>query len=62
MSAFVFQFFNLILIIVLLGAPVIITVLLIRHFGKPKDSLQYEDYLIEKIRELERRIEELENK
>ena len=54
-----FQLMNLILIFLLLGVPVVITILLLKHFGKSKSK---EDYLLEKINELERRIEVLEDK
>lgn len=55
--------FNLILILALLTVPVVITVLLLRHFSrKDKPAIQHEDYLIQKIRELEKRIEELEER
>jgi len=54
-----FQLMNLILIFLLLGVPVVITVLLLKHFGKNKSK---EDYLLEKINELERRIEALEGR
>lgn len=58
-----FQFFNLILVVALLTVPVIITVLLLRHYSnKEQPTIKNEDYLIQKIRELENRIEELENK
>ncbi len=53
------QLINVLLICLLLGVPVVITVLLLRHFGKGKGK---EDYLLEKIRELEERIRTLEEK
>ncbi|SNR98685.1 hypothetical protein SAMN05446037_1002243 [Anaerovirgula multivorans] len=61
MGSTLYQFFNLILIVVLLAVPIVITVLLLRHFGKTKSSIEGEEFLIEKIRELERRIEVLES-
>lgn len=57
MTSILFQLLNLFLVILLLGIPVVITVLLLRHFGKNKGK---DDYLLEKIRELESRIEKLE--
>lgn len=51
---------SLVVLIIALGVPIIITILLIRHFGK-KPNL-HEDYLLEKIRELEARVEVLEEK
>lgn len=60
MEGILYQIFNLILIIALLGVPIVITVLLLQYFGKNK-NVSDEDFLIEKIRELERRIEALEN-
>ncbi|SDK02726.1 hypothetical protein [Natronincola ferrireducens] len=62
MGSVLFQFFNLILIIALFTVPIVITILLLRHFGKSKNMGENEDYLLQKIRELERRIDELENK
>ena len=61
MGGTLFQFFNLILVTVLLTVPVVITVLLLRHFGKAKYTEEGETFLIEKIRELEERIETPEN-
>lgn len=50
---------SLILIILALGIPVIVTILLLRYFNKyPKTN---QDYLLEKIRELENRIKILED-
>lgn len=40
-----------------MGVPIIITIILLKRFGKDKNN---EDYLLDKIRELERRIDELE--
>ena len=62
LMTFAFQFFNLILVIVLLMVPVIITILLLRYFNRKNTDLQNEEFLIQKIRELEERIQELENK
>lgn len=62
LKSFIFQFFNLILIIVLLIVPVIITILLLRHFGRSGTTPQGEEFLIAKVKELEERIEELENR
>jgi len=63
LSTALFQFFNLILVLALLTVPVIITVLLLKHFSnKEKPTIQHEDYIIQKIRELENRIEKLEEK
>jgi len=59
---FAFQFFNLILVIVLLMVPVIITILLLKYFNRKNTDLQSEEFLIQKIRDLEERIQELENK
>ncbi len=53
------QLTNVLLICLLLGVPVVITVLLLRHFGKGRGK---EDYLVEKIRELEERIRDLEER
>lgn len=50
---------SLILIAIALGIPVVITILLLRHFSKGPSS--HEDYLLEKIRELEGRIKALED-
>ncbi|SET28062.1 hypothetical protein SAMN05660297_01896 [Natronincola peptidivorans] len=60
MQGILYQFFNLILIIVLFAAPIALTVILLRHFGKSKNTVDSEEYLIEKIRDLEKRIEVLE--
>jgi len=50
---------SLVLVIFVLVVPVIITILLLKHFNKhPKTD---QDYLLEKIRELENRIENLED-
>ena len=62
LMTFAFQSFNLILVIVLLMVPVIITILLLRYFNRKNTDLQNEEFLIQKIRELEERIQELENK
>jgi len=50
---------SLILIAIALGIPVVITILLLRRFSKGPSS--HEDYLLEKIRELEGRIKALED-
>ena len=58
-----FQIFNLILVLALLTVPIVITVLLLRHFSRDKTAtLHNDDYIIQKIRELELRIEELEER
>lgn len=62
LMTFAFQFFNLILVIVLLMVPVIITILLLKYFNRKNTDLQSEEFLIQKIRDLEERIQELENK
>lgn len=59
MMTILFQLLNFALIILMLGVPVVITILLLRHFGKNKGR---EEYLIEKIRDLENRIKDLEEK
>lgn len=57
--SFLYSIMSLILIILALGIPIAITILLLRHFNKhPRTD---EDYLLEKIRELENRIEILED-
>ncbi|AOY75991.1 hypothetical protein [Clostridium formicaceticum] len=63
MGLLLYQFFSLILIIVLFTVPIVVAVLLIRHVGKSKSSIEVdtETYLIEKIIDLERRIQELES-
>ncbi|NLM03644.1 MAG: hypothetical protein GX214_01310 [Clostridiales bacterium] len=63
MSGFLFQILNLILMLTLLIVPIVVTFLLLRHFSK-KGSITHEghEFLISKIRELEERIEELENR
>jgi len=50
---------NLILILAAMGVPIVITILLLKRFGKQTNS--HEDYLLEKIRELENRIKILED-
>ncbi|MBU5677169.1 hypothetical protein KQI88_12175 [Alkaliphilus sp. MSJ-5] len=57
--SFLYSFMSLILIAIALGIPVVITILLLRRFGKAPSS--HEDYLLEKIRELEGRIKALED-
>lgn len=54
-----FQLLNSLIILALLGAPVVITILLLKRFGKTRNN---EDYLLEKIRELEGKMKELEKK
>ncbi|ABR47396.1 hypothetical protein Amet_1188 [Alkaliphilus metalliredigens QYMF] len=49
---------SLVLIVLMLGVPIVITVLVIRHFGK-KES--HNELVLNKIIELEKRIEELES-
>jgi len=44
---------------IVLGIPVVITILLLKRFGKQPNS--HEDYLLEKIRDLENRIKILED-
>ncbi|MFW5649705.1 MAG: hypothetical protein ACOCG5_11525 [Candidatus Alkaliphilus sp. MAG34] len=57
--SFLYSFMSLVLVIFVLVVPVIITILLLKHFNKhPKTD---QDYLLEKIRELENRIENLED-
>lgn len=55
MSA-LYQLLNIFIIALMLGVPVIITVLLLRHFGKSSPR----DELIQRIVKLEKRVEELE--
>ncbi|MDR5658703.1 hypothetical protein RH915_04295 [Serpentinicella sp. ANB-PHB4] len=64
MSILFNQILSLILVLALLGVPVVITVLLLRHFSKnsPEAAVDKDDYIIQKIRELEQRIEELEQR
>lgn len=50
---------SILLIIIALGLPILITILLLKRFGKQPNS--NEDYLLEKIRELEGRIKALED-
>lgn len=57
--SFLYQFLNLTLIFIALGVPIVIAVILLKRFGKEPNS--NEDYLLEKIRELENRIKALEN-
>ncbi len=58
--SFLYPLMSLILIILALGIPIIVTILLLRHFNRyPKTN---QDYLLEKIRELENRIRVLEDK
>lgn len=57
--SFLYSFMSLILIILALGIPIIITILLLKHFSKQPSTEQ--DYLLEKIRELESRIKALED-
>ncbi len=57
--SFLYSFMSLILIAIALGIPVVITILLLRRFSKGPSS--HEDYLLEKIRELEGRIKALED-
>ncbi len=60
---FFYQIMNLILVVCLLGVPIIVTVLLLRHFsGKKTDDVDSTDFLIRKINELEERVQELENR
>jgi hypothetical protein len=59
MQSILLQLFNLALIIMMLGAPVVITILLLKHFGNNKGR---EENLLEKIRDLESRIKKLEDK
>ncbi|WP_041720414.1 hypothetical protein [Alkaliphilus metalliredigens] len=53
-----YQLLSLVLIVLMLGVPIVITVLVIRHFGK-KES--HNELVLNKIIELEKRIEELES-
>ncbi len=64
MGSFIFQLFNLIIVLAVLAVPIIITVLVLRHLSSRGDSLdEYEQELLtDRIRELERRIEILEDR
>lgn len=57
--SFLYSIMSIVLIVVALGIPIVITVLLLKHFGKQPNTNQ--DYLLEKIRELESRIKALED-
>ena len=57
--SFIYSIMSLILIIIAIGLPLVITIILLKRFGKGPNS--HEDYLLEKIRELESRIKALEN-
>lgn len=46
--------------LVLLGVPVLIAVMVLRHFNRKDDKLEREARMLEKIQELEERIERLE--
>ncbi|SMP61167.1 hypothetical protein [Anoxynatronum buryatiense] len=60
MNILVYQVMNLLLVLVLLGAPVLITVLLLRHFSRKEQHVEMEARLTERIRELEERVRRLE--
>ncbi len=49
---------SILLVIICLGLPIIITIILLKRFGKAPNN--NEDYLLEKIRSLEARIKALE--
>ncbi len=57
--SFLYPLMSIILIIIALGIPIVITILLLRRFSTKSNS--HEDYLLEKIRELENRIKALED-
>ncbi|KAB3530263.1 hypothetical protein [Alkaliphilus serpentinus] len=52
----IYQFLSILVVLLLMGVPVIITVLLLKYFGRstPKDEL------LRRIVKLEKRVEELE--
>jgi len=60
MNILMYQVMNLLLVLVLLGAPVLITVLLLRHFNRKEKTIEMEARLTERIRELEERVRRLE--
>lgn len=57
--SFIYSIMSLVLVIIAIGLPVIITILLLKRVGRGPNS--NEDYLLEKIRELEARIKVLED-
>ncbi|RQD69940.1 MAG: hypothetical protein D5S00_05175 [Tindallia sp. MSAO_Bac2] len=60
MNIIFYQIMNLLLVLLLLGVPVLIAVIVLRHFNKKDDRLEREAKILEKIQELEERIEQLE--
>ena len=60
MNIFLYQIMNMLLVIVLLGAPVAVAVLIFRHFNKKEKMMELEARLTSRINELEERIERLE--
>ncbi|SFH58177.1 hypothetical protein SAMN05192551_101634 [Tindallia magadiensis] len=60
MSMFFYQILNLLLVLILFGIPVIITIMVLRHVNKKDNQKEREAKILEKIKELEERIEQLE--
>lgn len=60
MNIFLYQIMNMLLVIALLGAPVVVAVLIFRHFNRKEKMMELEARLSLRIDELEERIERLE--
>lgn len=55
-----YQTMNMLLVLVLLGAPVAIAVIMLRHFSKKDKLMEMEAKLEERILDLEERVRRLE--
>ncbi|SDY32022.1 hypothetical protein [Tindallia californiensis] len=60
MNMFFYQIVNLLLVLILFGIPVIITIMVLRHVNQKDNQKEREARILEKIKELEERIEQLE--
>jgi len=60
MNILLYQMMSLVLAVVLLGVPVVIAVLIFRHLNRKDQLYEMESRLSERIRDLEERIERLE--
>ena len=56
----IYQMMNLIMAVMLLGTPVVIAVILFRHFNRKDELMELEARLQAQIQELEERIDKLQ--
>lgn len=60
MNLLLYQLMNMLLVIALLGAPVAVALIMLKHFNKKENMMEMEARLTARISELEEKVEKLE--